>query len=557
METAILSFIQSHPVVNLFLILGAGVVVGKIKIGNIDIGSVTGVLFIGLIAGHFGFPVPTAALNMGFILFIYCVGVQAGPRFWGTFKQDGGRYLILALVTACSAVFLALTFSRAFDLEQGYAPGLLAGALSSTPTLVAAKDTLAQGLKIAQGLTPEDVLANLSASYAITYVFGMAGLIIFIASVPKIFRIDLQEESQKLAEVSWIRSSRVPDDAIQVTETPTVRVYRVENEETLNRELDDREYGLNADVSRIKRDGEVFTPDYPPEFQLDDLVALVGTQSAHDHALEIFGPEIFDQELLERSIETRSIVLSRKACEGKTIAEMNFTVEDHCMLLRLTRAGMDLPRRPDMQIRRGDILVFSGTKYHLQALAGRIGFAENRWQETDMVTFAFGIALGLLIGIPSFTISGTSIGLGSAGGVLVSGLIFGMLHSRNILVGNLPAAARNILMELGLLLFIVGVAVNAGTTIVETFLGVGAKLVLLGSVVTVVPVLVCFLTGRYLLKMNAVLLMGAVTGSMTSSGALQQINTSAQSTLPTLGYVGAYAFANVLLTIAGSIVMRF
>ncbi len=557
MLNTILVFIQSHPVVNLFMILGAGVVVGKIRIGNIDIGSVTGVLIIGLISGHFGFPVPLAALNIGFILFIYCVGVQAGPRFWGTFKQDGGRYLILALVTAASAVVLVLVFARTFDLQQGYAPGLLAGGLSTTTTLVAAKDTLAQGIEIAQGLRPEDVLANMSASYAITYVFGMAGLIIFIALMPKIFRIDLQEEALKLAEAAWIRSSRVSEDAIEVKETPTVRVYRVENEELLNRELDDREYGAAGEVSRIKREEEVFAPDYPPQFQPEDLVAVVGTQSAHEHALEVFGPEVFDQELLERSIETKSIVLSRKACEGKTIAEMNFTAQDNCMLLRLARAGMDLPRRPDMQLRRGDILVFSGTRFHLQALAERIGFAESRWQETDLVTFAFGIALGLLIGIPSITIGGTRIGLGSAGGVLVSGLIFGMLHSRNYLFGRLPAAARNILMELGLLLFMVGVAVSAGTTIVETFLIAGEKLVLLGAAVTIVPVLVCFFTGRYLLRMNPALLMGAVTGSMTSTGALQQINKSAQSTLPTLGYVGAYAFANVLLTIAGSIAMRF
>ena len=557
MLSAILAFIQSHPVVNLFLILGAGIVVGKIRIGDIDIGSVTGVLFIGLISGHIGFPVPMAALNIGFILFIYCVGVQAGPRFWGTFKQDGGRYLILALATAASAVVLAWAFSRAFDLKQGYAPGLLAGGLSSTTTLVAAKDTLAQGIKIAQGLRPADVLANMSASYAITYVFGMVGLIIFIACMPKIFRLDLREEAKNLAEAAWIRSSRISEDAIEVRETPTVRVYRVENEEILNRELDDREYGIDGDVSRIKRDGEVFAPDYPPEFQSGDLVAVVGTQSAHEHALEIFGPEIFDQELLERSIETKTIVLSKGACEGKTIAELNFTVEDHCMLLRLTRAGMDLPRRPDLIMRRGDILVFSGTKFHLKTLADRIGFAESRWQETDLVTFAFGIALGLLIGIPSITIGGTRIGLGLAGGVLVSGLIFGMLHSRNYLFGRLPAAARSILMELGLLLFIVGVAVNAGTTIVETFLIAGVKLVILGAAVTIVPVLVCFFVGRYLLRMNTALLLGAVTGSMTSTGALQQVNSSAQSTLPTLGYVGAYAFANVLLAIAGSIAMRF
>lgn len=556
MENAILTFIQSQPVVNLFLIIGAGVVVGKVRIGNIDMGSVTGVLFTGLIAGHFGLPVPTAALNIGFILFIYCVGVQAGPRFWGAFKQDGGRYLLLALTTAVSAVVLALTFSNIFGLQQGYAPGLLAGALTSTPTLVAAKDALGQGVTIAEGLTQQDVLANLSASYAITYVFGMAGLIVFISFMPKIFRIDAAAEVQQLKEAAWIRTSRESDEAIEVKETPTVRVYNVENEEIVERGLDDREFKLMGNVSRIKRDGEIFTPDYAPDFQLGDLVALVGIQAAHDHALEIFGPEVFDQELLERSIETKTIVLSKNVCEGKTIAEMNFTVNDHCMLLRLTRAGMDLPCRPDLKIRRGDILVFSGTRYHLQILAERIGFAESRWQETDLVTFAFGIALGLLIGIPSITLGGTKIGLGSAGGVLVSGLVFGMLHSRNILVGRLPAAARNILMELGLLLFMTGVAVNAGTTVVETLLGAGGKLVIAGVVVTIVPVLVCFFIGRSLMRMNAALLLGAITGSMTSTAALQQVNSSAQSTLPTLGYVGAYAFANVILAIAGSVAMR-
>ena len=557
MLDAVLAFVQLHPVVNLFLILGAGVVIGKIRIGSIDIGPVTGVLVIGLVSGHFGFPVPTAALNIGFILFIYCVGVQAGPRFWGTFKQDGGRYLILALVTAGSAVGLVFAFSRAFKLEQGYTPGLLAGALSSTPTLVAAKDTLAQGIEIAEGLTQEVVLANVSASYAITYVFGMAGLIMFIAIMPKIFRIDLKEESKELAEAAWIRSSRVSEEDIDVRETPTVRVYRVDNEEILNRELDDREFAINGDVSRIKRDEEVFTPDFPPQFQAGDLVAVVGTQSAHNHALEVFGPEIFDQELLERSVETKTIVMSKKAFEGKTLVEMNFAAQDNCLLLGLTRSGMDLPRRPDMQIRRGDILVFSGTRYHLQLLAERIGFAESRWQETDLVTFAFGIGLGLILGIPSFIVGGTRIGLGSAGGVLVSGLVFGMLHSRNILVGRLPTAARNILMELGLLMFMVGVGVSAGKTIVATFLAAGSTLVLLGAAVTIVPGLVCFLIGRYLLRMNGALLMGAVTGAMTSSGALAQINKSAQSTLPTLGYVGAYAFANVFLTIAGSVAMRF
>ena len=557
MGHAIISFLKTQPVLNLFIVLGLGVLIGKIKIGGTLMGSVAGVLFVGLIAGHLGLPVPKAFLSMGFILFIYCVGVQAGPRFWGAFKQDGGSYLILVFVTAGSAFLLTLVLSRIFGFSQGYAPGLLAGALTSTPTLVAAQDALAQGIPISEGLTQQDVFANLSAAYAITYVFGMAGLILFISFMPKIFRIDAVTEAQQLAKSSWIRESRDTADSMKAKLAPSVRAYRVENDEITHREWRDKEYRLEATIMRIRRDGEAFTPEYAPKLQIGDVVAIIGTQAAHKYALENFGPEVFDRELLDRSVETMSIVLSQNVYEGKTISEMNFTANDHCHLLRLTRAGMDLPCRPNLKLRRGDVLVFTGTVPHLKALAKRLGFLESRWEETDLVTFAFGIAVGLLIGIPAITVGGTKIGLGSAGGVLVSGILFGVLHSRFVIVGRLPAAARHILMELGLLFFMVGVAVNAGTTIVETFKGAGIKLVLSGAAVTIVPVLVCFFVGRYLLKMNAALLLGSITGSMTSTAALQQVNASAQSTLPTLGYVGAYAFSNVLLAIAGNIIMRF
>ena len=160
------------------------------------------------------------------------------------------------------------------------------------------------------------------------------------------------------------------------------------------------------------------------------------------------------------------------------------------------------------------------------------------------------------MGIPSISLGGIKIGLGSAGGVLASGIIFGLLHSRYVVVGRLPAAARYVIMELGMMLFISSVAVNAGTDIMDTFQNAGLKLILAGAAVTIIPVLVCFLVGCYLMRMNVALLLGAITGSMTSTAALQQINNRAESTLPTLGYVGSYAFANVLLAIAGNVIVR-
>jgi putative transport protein len=556
MGQTILAFLQSHPVFNLFLILGAGLVLGKFRIKGTEIGSVTGVLFIGIIAGHFNLPVPKASHNIGFILFIYCVGFQAGPRFWGAFRKDGGRYVLLALITAGSAAALTVVISHAFEFEQGYASGILAGALTSTPTLVAAQDALDQGVRIAQGLTRQGVVTNLSASYAITYVFGLSGLILFINFIPAIFRIDLVKKAHQLTELSWIRSRRDTAEAMKIKETPTVRTYRVDRAQIVSQEMDDTLYDLAASVPRIRRDGEVFTPNYDTRLQLGDIVAVVAKPSKHKRAAEMLGPEIFDQELLDRSIETMSIVLSNKAFEGKSLADINFARNYHCSLTRLTRGGVDLPRRPDLLLSRGDILVLTGNVTQLNALAKELGFEESRWQETDLVSFAFGIALGLLMGIPSISLGGIKIGLGSAGGVLASGIIFGLLHSRYVVVGRLPAAARYVIMELGMMLFISSVAVNAGTDIMDTFQSAGLKLILAGAAVTIIPVLVCFLVGCYLMRMNVALLLGAITGSMTSTAALQQINNRAESTLPTLGYVGSYAFANVLLAIAGNVIVR-
>ena len=552
----ILAFLQSHPVFNLFLILSTGLVVGKFRIKGTEIGSVTGVLFIGIIAGHFNLPIPTASHSIGFILFIYCVGFQAGPRFWGAFKQDGGRYVLLAFITAGSAAALTVVISRAFEFEQGYASGILAGALTSTPTLVAARDALDQGVRIAEGLTRQGVVANLSASYAITYVFGLSGLILFINFIPTIFRIDLAKKAHQLTELSWIRSRRDTAEVMKIRETPTLRTYRVDREQIVDQEIDDNLYDLAAAVPRIRRDGEVFTPNYDTRLQFGDIVAVVAKHSAHKRAAEILGPEIFDQELIDRSMETMSIVLSNKTFEGKSLAKMNFARDYNCSLTRLTRGGVDLPRRPDLKLSRGDILVLTGTVTQLKTLAKKLGFEESRWKETDLVSFAFGIALGLLMGIPSISLGGIKIGLGSAGGVLASGIIFGLLNSRYIVVGRLPTAARYVIMELGMMLFISSVAVNAGTDIMDTFQDAGFKLLLAGAAVTIIPVLVCFLVGCYLMRMNAALLLGAITGSMTSTAALQQINDRAKSTLPTLGYVGSYAFANVLLAIAGNVIVR-
>ena len=174
-----------------------------------------------------------------------------------------------------------------------------------------------------------------------------------------------------------------------------------------------------------------------------------------------------------------------------------------------------------------------------------------------MLTFAFGITFGVLLGLLSIAVGGVSIGLGSAGGLLASGLLVGFLRSIRPTFGRMPAAARWFLMEFGLLLFMAGVGLRAGQDIVETFLSAGPTLIAAGVVVTTVPVLLGYFFGHKILKIEPVLLFGAVTGAMTSGASLSIVTEAAKSDAPALGYTGTYAFANVLLTVAGSIILLF
>jgi putative transport protein len=282
---------------------------------------------------------------------------------------------------------------------------------------------------------------------------------------------------------------------------------------------------------------------------------VIGSRAAHDYLREHVGPEIVDYDVLDRTTSSRHIMVSSRGVEGKTIGDMHFISKHQCYLTQVIRSGIDMPRRRDLELQMGDVLVLTGPGSQLSALAEDLGYSETLLEQTDLVAFTFGIAVGVVIGMFSVTLGGVKIGLGTAGGSMLAGLLFGILHARKPNIARFPAAARNILMELGLLLFMANVAVSAGTNIVETIKSAGPMLALAGVFITLTPVVVCFFVGRYVFKMNGAILMGSLTGAMTSTPALTQVTKLARSSVPTLGYVGTYAFANVLLAIAGTIVM--
>ncbi len=548
------SFFRDNVVGMVFTVLGLGYLVGRLSFKGFDLGSVSGVLFVGLVFGHFGYTFPATTQSIGFVLFIFSVGLQAGPSFFSVLRQDGARYFTLALLIGGTGFGLAWTFAKLMDLAPGAAAGLLAGGLTSSPTLAAAQDAVRGGqVPVPEGFTSEQVMTNVTTAYAITYIFGLVGLIVIIRLLPRALGIDLRAEAARLETG---RTGAVEDRAYGVLGIQ-VRAFRMTNDQVAGmtvRDLHER-YPGGATFEKIRRDGQFIDVDLDTELQVGDEVCAVGRMDAFVSHRGDLGEEIYDAELLDVPVETCRVVALRSK-----LTRLEFTAEQGvanagCFLGRLVRNGVDVPHGDKITVLPGDVLHVTGPRMRLEKVGANLGHIERESEQTDLITFALGIAVGLAIGTLTVTIGGVSVGLGSAGGLLATGLVIGYLRALHPTFGRLPAAARWIFMELGLLLFMAGVGLRAGSGIVETVLDAGPSMFLAGLVVTVVPVLLGYWFGTKVLRINPVLLLGAITGSMTSGASLSVVTQAADSQMPALGYTGAYAFANVMLTIAGALIL--
>ena len=271
---------------------------------------------------------------------------------------------------------------------------------------------------------------------------------------------------------------------------------------------------------------------------------------------KLLGPEVLDPELLNYNVVTKEIVAINTEVVGRSLGEVNIPGTYGCFVRGLNRASIELPVNASVVINKGDRLHVTGEESRLNELAAKIGRIEAEETQTDLLTFSIGIGLGVLIGMILLKVGVVSIGLGSAGGLLLVGIVLGFLRSMYPTFGGVPPAARNVLMEFGLVLFMAGVGLGAGAGIVEGFKSAGVQLLLGGVVVTLAPVLVAYFVGRKFLKMNPAILLGSITGAMTSTPSLNVVNEAAKSGIPALGYAGTYTFANVLLTFAGTILVR-
>ncbi|MFI3256373.1 MAG: TrkA C-terminal domain-containing protein, partial [Psittacicella sp.] len=398
MNIDIISLLKHNDILLLFIILAGGFIFGRFNIAKIKLGNTIGVLIVSLFFGHFGFGFNTSALTFGFMLFIFAVGIEAGPNFFSVFLQDGPKYLYLsAIVIGLSFLFTKL-LGYVFHLNLGLSSGLMAGSLTATPALVGAKSALEEGLA---GGTKEQIsylINSLSTGYAISYIIGLVSLIIFAKVAPKLQKTNLVDASLEISK------ERGLENETQSKYLPIVRAYKVG--EALEKWVNGRTlkeinlYNLTGcHIETLMRNNVASHPPRDTILRNGDEIAIVGFPDNQKKLDPVFRQEqeLFNKDLLSLNIIETDIIVRNDNIIGKRVSELH--LEDRgCFLSEVTRSQIKMPVSDRIKLNRGDVLKISGEQKQVNTLVDHVGFIAIHSQKTDLIAFCLFFILGILIG---------------------------------------------------------------------------------------------------------------------------------------------------------------
>jgi len=546
---------RNHPEILIFLSIGIGYYIGKLKFFGFSLGSTASVLLTALVLGQMDVTVTPLIKTVAFAFFIFTIGYKVGPQFFGSLKKQGFSYIIISIFFAVVALITAVILGKLLGFDKGTTAGLMSGALTQSSIIGTAEGAIH---KLSLSAAQKGLLeSNVAVAYAITYIFGVAGLILFYKIVPRLLKINLKEEAQKLeTKLSGKIAQTDPDDFSWNTR-PNLRMYRVTNSELINKPTSNLEdlFAGKLTIEKIKRGLQIIDPEPDTTLNLNDIVAVVGYRKQIIDVENTIGTEVFDQTLEALPGELLKICVLKKEVEGKTLSSIMADYGHGCFVLDITRQGHDLSVAKNTIVHKGDSIQVIGMEKDIEAFAKNIGHPERQTKITDLVMVGLGCFLGTLLGLAVIKIGEIPLTLGVGGGVLLAGLFFGWLRSYRPTFGQIPDSAQWVFTSLGLNLFIACVGLTAGPRAIEALKTQGISLFLAGIALTLIPHFLSLLFGKLFLKLNPVLLLGALTGAGTATPSLNVLKNECDSPTPALGYTIPYAFGNFILTIWGTIIV--
>ena len=488
---------------SLFLIVALGFMLGRIKIKGLSL-DVSAVIFIALLFGHFGVIIPKELGNFGLVLFIFTIGIQAGPGFFDSFRSKGKTLILITMLIICSACLTAVGLKYAFDID-----------------------------------TPSTHSPLASIAYGIAYPFGVIGVILFVKLLPKIMRVNLDQEARRL-EIE--RRGQFPELG--------TCIYRVTNASVFNRSLMqiNARAMTGAVISRLKHKDEISIPTAHTVLHEGDYIQAVGSEESLNQLSVLIGEREEGELPLDKTQEIESLLLTKKDMINKQLGDLNLQKNFGCTVTRVRRSGIDLSPSPDLALKFGDKLMVVGEKEGIKGVARLLGNNAKKLSDTDFFPIAMGIVLGVLFGKLNISFSDTlSFSPGLTGGVLMVALVLSAVGKTGPIIWSMSGPANQLLRQLGLLLFLAEVGTSAGKNLVATFQESGLLMFGVGAAITVVPMLVAVIVGRLVFKINILDLLGTITGGMTSTPGLAAADSLVDSNIPSVAYATVYPIAMVFL----------
>jgi putative transport protein len=549
-----------YPEMAVYLAIGIGYMIGRLKFRGVGLGVVTGSLLGGILIGNFfHVPVSDQAKAMLFLLFLFGIGYSVGPGFFSNLKGEGWRWVVLGVFVPVIGLITAYIVAHSLKLDPGYSAGMLSGSLTESPAIGTASEAI-RGLSV-----PDDQkqqwIGHVAVADAICYIFGTLGVILVCGTLgPKLLQIDLRAESRKVEEKLGIKHSK--SGVSSAWQPISYRAYTIRpNGLVVGKTIAETEKSIPTArlfVERVRRSGELFWPLPTTVLEAGDTVAVLGRTEALISLLASSSTEATDPELLEIPVASYGLYVTSKTVAGKTLSEVVEGIDEaRGVLLRgITRGGQAIPIGPGTIIEQGDTLQVTGSEAAVERLAPLVGRVINPTEESDFVVLGTAIFLGVLIGaILTIPIGRMRIALGTSVGTLLAGVLVGWMRSVKPWFGRMPDAAISFMKSIGLAAFVAMVGLKAGPIFISAVKEYGYILFLGGMVVTLVPLIAGLFLGHYLLKLNPVLLLGGLAGAQTMIAGVAAVQEKSDSPVATLGYSYTVAFGHILLTTWGTIIV--
>lgn len=541
-----LSHSPLQAVIIISVIIAVGLALGKIRIWGISLG-VTFVFFAGIMAGHIGLSIDPTILhyteNLGLVLFVYELGLKVGPGFFSSFRKGGMELNLLGLGVLVIGTAMTIAMSLGLGLPIGEATGILCGATTNTPALGAAQQALEQAGLPASGA---------ALSCAVTYPLGVVGVILAIivlrkALIPKGSPLSAPKEEP---DATFIAEFKVCNPAI----------YGMTIKEVSN-------VAKNKFViSRLWRDDTVSIPDSGTVLHENDHLLVITTPDDCSKLKVLFGMQEardwnkkdIDWNSIDSRLISRKIIVSRPTINGRKLGSLRLRNHYHINISRVTRSGLHLLATPELVLQLGDSLTVVGSEADIEKVEQLLGNTAVKLKDPNLGAIFIGIVLGLVVGSIPIAVPGisTPIKLGLAGGPIIIGILIGRFGPQFRLITYTTRSANLMLRGIGLSLYLACLGLEAGAHFLDTIARTeGLLWILLGFLVTIVPVLIMGAVAMKACRMDFGLTCGMLCGSMANPMALNYANDIVPGDYATVSYATVYPLSMFCRVIVAQLII--